>query len=160
MEIFTYHPIGILHTPFTEASGMPIQPHGALGVKGSIELFPEFADGLKDLETFSHIILLYHFHRAPSSRLRVVPFMDSEEHGVFATRAPTRPNPIGLSVVRLREVQGTRLAIENVDMLDGTPLLDIKPYAPAFDHWEVESAGWLTTRQQQVQATRSDKRFE
>jgi len=138
---------------------MPIQPAGAAGVQGTVEVWPEFVEGLKDLEGFSHIILLYHFHRAREVRLTVVPFMDSEPHGVFATRAPKRPNPIGLSVVRLIRVERNVLYIENVDILDGTPLLDIKPYVPEFDPLPVERVGWLERAQGKVQSKRSDDRF-
>ncbi len=138
---------------------MPIQPAGAAGVQGTVEVWPEFVEGLKDLEGFSHIILLYHFHRAREVRLTVVPFMDSEPHGVFATRAPKRPNPIGLSVVRLIRVERNVLYIENVDILDGTPLLDIKPYVPEFDPLPVERVGWLERAKGKVQGKRSDDRF-
>ncbi|NOZ28000.1 MAG: tRNA (N6-threonylcarbamoyladenosine(37)-N6)-methyltransferase TrmO [Chloroflexi bacterium] len=158
MEI-RYRPIGVVRSPFKDIAGMPIQPAGAAGVQGTVEVWPEFVEGLKDLEGFSHIILLYHFHRAREVRLTVVPFMDSEPHGVFATRAPKRPNPIGLSVVRLIRVERNVLYIENVDILDGTPLLDIKPYVPEFDPLPVERVGWLERAQGKVQSKRSDDRF-
>jgi len=154
------HPIGIIRSPFTSTTGMPVQPPGAAGVRGTIELHPEYADGLKDLSGFSHIILIYHLHQAGPCRLRVVPFLDTEEHGIFATRSPVRPNPLGLSIVRLLEVRGSLLDIENVDILDGTPLLDIKPYIPAFDHWEVTATGWMTSGRGRVSATRADDRFK
>jgi tRNA-Thr(GGU) m(6)t(6)A37 methyltransferase TsaA len=158
MEI-RYRPIGIIHTPFKDIEGMPIQPAGACGIRGSIEVLPEFAEGLQDLAGFSHIILLYHFHRVGESKLVVVPFMDSQPHGVFSTRAPKRPNPIGLSVVKLLSVEENVLHIENVDMLDGTPLLDIKPYVPEFDCYAVERVGWLEQAKERVQDKRSDRRF-
>ncbi|HEX3035200.1 MAG TPA: tRNA (N6-threonylcarbamoyladenosine(37)-N6)-methyltransferase TrmO, partial [Thermodesulfobacteriota bacterium] len=104
-----YQPIGVIHSPFTELEGMPIQPAGASGVKGTVEVFPDYKPGLKDLNGFSHIILLYHFHRSTGFKLRVTPFMDTKKRGVFATRAPKRPNPIGLSVVRLVSIEGTIL---------------------------------------------------
>jgi tRNA-Thr(GGU) m(6)t(6)A37 methyltransferase TsaA len=154
-----YQPIGIIHSPFQSIEGMPIQPVGAAGIQGEIELFAEFAAGLKDLEGFSHIILLYHFHRAAEPRLIVTPFLDSEPHGVFATRAPSRPNAIGLSVVKLLSVAGNILRIENVDILDGTPLLDVKPYVPEFDHHQVQRTGWLATATGKVVDRRSDDRF-
>jgi tRNA (adenine37-N6)-methyltransferase len=154
-----YRAIGIIHSPFRSIENMPIQPAGAAGIRGEIELFAEFAPGLKDLEGFSHIILLYHFHRAAEPRLVVTPFLDSEAHGVFATRAPSRPNAIGLSVVKLLGLNGNRLQIENVDILDGTPLLDMKPYAPEFDHHEVERTGWLEAARGKVKDKRSDDRF-
>lgn len=140
-----FQPIGVIHTPFTEPQGMPIQPAGAKGVKGTVEIFAEFRAGLKDLEGFSHIILLYHFHRSRGFTLEVVPFMDSEPRGLFATRAPRRPNPIGLSVVQLDRVQDGVLHIQNIDVLDGTPLLDIKPYVPGFDIRQDVRTGWYAT---------------
>jgi tRNA-Thr(GGU) m(6)t(6)A37 methyltransferase TsaA len=156
----TYEPIGVIHSPFAGIQDMPIQSAGARGIRGTVEVFAEFATGLQDLEGFSHVILLYHFHRATQARLIVVPFLDKEAHGVFATRAPTRPNPIGMSVVKLLRVEGPLLEIENVDVLDGTPLLDIKPYVPEFDHFEVERTGWLAATRGSAEATRSDDRFQ
>ena len=154
-----FHPIGIIHTPFKDIKGMPIQPPGAAGIRGTVELKPKFAEGLKDLDGFSHIILIYHFHRVQESKLTVVPFLDPRPHGVFATRAPKRPNPIGLSVVRLLRVERNTLHIENVDILDGTPLLDIKPYVPEFDHHPTTRVGWLEQAKGKVQNKRSDDRF-
>ena len=119
-----YEPIGIIHTPFTDLEGMPIQPAGASGGKGTVEILPEYAEGLADLDGFSHIVLLYHFHRSTGFKLRVTPFLDDQPRGLFATRAPKRPNPIGLSVVKLVKVEGPVVRVENVDVLDGTPLLD------------------------------------
>ncbi len=158
MEI-KYRPIGLVHTPFKKIEGMPIQPSGAAQIQGSVEIFPEFADGLQDIEDFSHLILLYHFHRTQASKLLVTPFLDSRSHGIFATRAPTRPNPIGLSIVRLLERVGNILQIENVDLLDGTPVLDIKPYVPEFDQHPADRIGWLEQARGQVRAKRSDDRF-
>jgi tRNA-Thr(GGU) m(6)t(6)A37 methyltransferase TsaA len=154
-----FQPIGVIHSPFQSIENMPIQSVGAAGIRGEVELFAEFAAGLKDLDGFSHIILLYHFHRAAEPRLIVTPFLDSEPRGVFATRAPSRPNAIGLSVVKLLSVEGNLLQIENVDILDGTPLLDIKPYAPEIDHHEVQRTGWLASARGKVQDKRSDGRF-
>ena len=158
MEI-SYRPIGVIHSPFTDIEGMPIQPTGAPGIRGTVEVFPEFAEGLKDLEGFSHIILLYHFHRVQGAKLVATPFMDSQPHGVFATRAPKRPNPIGLSIVRLLSIEKNVLHIENVDILDGTPLLDIKPYVPEFDQPRVDRVGWLEQSKGEVQSKKSDSRF-
>lgn len=158
-EGITYHPIGKLRTPFTDLAGMPIQPAGETSAPGTAEIDPEFADGLKDLEGFSHVILLYHLHQVQHLSLRVVPFLDSEARGVFATRAPTRPNPIGLSVVRLLRVEGRVLHLGNVDILDQTPLLDIKPYVPAFDRPRRARAGWLESAQHQARRRRADDRF-
>jgi tRNA (adenine37-N6)-methyltransferase len=160
MMTITYEPIGIIHSPFEGIENVPIQPVAAIGILGTVEVFAEFVAGLKDLEGFSHMILLYHFHRVTQSRLVVIPFLDRHPRGVFATRAPTRPNPIGLSVVRLLGVEGNILQIENVDVVDGTPLLDIKPYAPEFDHYEVERTGWLAAASGRVAETRSDDRFD
>lgn len=159
MSEVSFRYIGTIHSPYTTVAEMPIQPSGALGIAGRVEVFSGFAEGLKDLSGFSHIYLVYHFHAATTMQLSVVPFLDSQEHGVFATRAPSRPNPLGLSVVRLREVRGNILLVENLDVLDGTPLLDIKPYIPAFDHWDVESTGWLSQKGLMAKAMQSDERF-
>ncbi|MFW6142296.1 MAG: tRNA (N6-threonylcarbamoyladenosine(37)-N6)-methyltransferase TrmO [Candidatus Saliniplasma sp.] len=155
----TYEPIGTVHSPYKDIEGMPIQPTGAKGVKGILKLKEEYTDGLKDLDGFSHIIILYHFHLSEVYSLTVEPFLDKEERGLFATRAPKRPNPIGLSIVKLLDVEGNTLEIEDVDVLDGTPLLDIKPYVPEFDHREVESIGWLGKNSDKVTDKRSDDRF-
>ena len=155
-----YHPIGIIHSPFTELSGMPIQPAGAAGVEGTVEVFSKYKDGLKDLEGFSHIIILYHFHQSKGFKLHVVPFMDSTPRGVFATRAPKRPNPIGLSVIKLQKIQDNILYVENIDILDGTPLLDIKPYVPDFDEQTEVRAGWLEEARKVVSKRKSDQRFK
>ncbi len=155
----TYQPIGIIHSPFEDIENVPIQPAAAGRTRGTVEVFAEFASGLKDLEGFSHVILLYHFHRVPQVRLVVIPFLDQEPRGIFATRAPSCPNPIGLSVVRLVSAQGNVLQIENVDIVDGTPLLDIKPYVPEFDHHEAERTGWLAAAKGKVKRKRSDDRF-
>ena len=154
-----YEPIGIIHSPFTELSNMPIQPAGAAGVQGTVEVFPQYNEGLKDLDGFSHLILLYHLHRSKDFKLHVIPFLDSISRGVFATRAPKRPNPIGLSVIKLQKVQGNILYIENIDTLDGTPLLDIKPYVPEFDEQAEVRAGWLEETRKEVSKRKSDKRF-
>ena len=153
-------PIGIIHTPFTKPEGMPIQPKGAAGIRGTIELFDEYHAGLKDLDGFSHIILLYHFHRSHGFNLQVVPFMDSELRGLFATRAPKRPNPIGISVVQLDKIENGVLHIQNVDIMDGTPLLDIKPYVPEFDSPQDIRTGWLGQARKTVSVRKSDDRFK
>ena len=154
-----YQPIGIIHTPYTDLAGMPIQPVGAAGVEGTVEVFAEYRDGLRDLEGFSHIILLYHLHCSKGFKLHVTPFLDTESRGLFATRAPKRPNPIGLSVVKLRKVEGGVLSVENVDMLDGTPLLDIKPYIPAFDAQRQVRTGWFAKAIGMAEHKKSDGRF-
>jgi len=151
--------IGILHTPFKHLADMPIQPSGAKGVKGQIELRPELITGLRDLAGFSHIYALYHFHQTNEARLTVVPFLDDQPRGLFATRAPTRPNPIGLSVLLLENIDGNILEVANVDMLDGTPLLDIKPYVPEFDQPEEVRTGWLQKARERSRQVRSDQRF-
>lgn len=152
-------PIGLIHTPFADLTGMPIQPAGAAGVSGTVEVFSEYQAGLKDLDGFSHIVLLYVFHRSQGFRLQVVPFMDVEPRGLFATRAPMRPNPIGLSVVQLDRIEGGTIHIINVDMLDETPLLDIKPYVPEFDSQAKVRTGWLEKARKTVSDRKSDRRF-
>jgi len=158
--LIEFEPIGIIHTPFPEPKGIPIQPAGGVGVKATIEVFPQYRDGLADLDGFSHIILLYHLHRSEGYKLRVVPFMDTVERGLFATRAPKRPNPIGLSVVQLDKIEDGVLHIQNVDIVDGTPLLDIKPYVPEFDQQPEIRTGWLEQVRKTVSKRRSDERFE
>lgn len=138
-------PIGVIHSPFTEESKTPIQPSRSQAV-GKIELFPQFADGLQDIEGFSHLILIYVFHRSSGYSLQVTPFLDDKRRGLFATRYPRRPNPIGLSTVRLLSQDVNVLEIEGVDVLDGTPLLDIKPYMPEFDIRTDVRSGWYETR--------------
>jgi tRNA-Thr(GGU) m(6)t(6)A37 methyltransferase TsaA len=154
-----YRPIGTIHSPFRDVEGVPIQPAAAAGIRGTVKVLPELAEGLQDLDGFSHIFLLYHFHLVRESRLAVMPFLDSRPRGIFATRAPTRPNPIGLSVVRLLSVEGNVLHVENVDIVDGTPLLDIKPCVPEFDYHAVERTGWLEQARGQVQNQKADDRF-
>ena len=159
MEI-SLRSIGRIVSPFKNPAGMPIQPAAAQGVQGQVVMFPEYVQGIQDLEGFSHIFLLYHFHKVNRASLTVTPFLDSTPRGLFATRAPVRPNPIGMSVVRLVSVEGNTLHIENVDILDGTPLLDIKPYAPVFDHHPGERTGWLSNASRGiVEKKRSDDRF-
>ncbi|MGB5984377.1 MAG: tRNA (N6-threonylcarbamoyladenosine(37)-N6)-methyltransferase TrmO [Desulfobacterales bacterium] len=157
---YTFHAIGTIHSPFEEIRQMPIQPAGAQGVRGKVCLAPCYSDGLADLEGFSHIILIYAFHRSRGFDLKVVPFLDTRERGLFATRAPRRPNPIGISVVELIAVQPPELIIANVDVLDGTPLLDIKPYAPQLDGARDIRTGWLTHKGGQAARHRSDDRFK
>lgn len=141
--IVEYRPIGVVRSPFNATEGMPIQPSRGRDVRGSVEVRPEYADGLADLAGFSHVILLCHLHRARPYRLRVVPYLDDDHRGLFATRSPSRPNPIGLSVVRLLGVAGATLDISDLDLLDGTPVLDIKPYVGEFDDREDARFGWL-----------------
>ena len=143
IDTITYRPIGIIHSSFKETVGMPIQAAAATGVAGSIALEPSYAEGLKDIEGFSHLILLYHLHLVREFKLIVHPYLDDLPHGIFATRAPRRPNPIGLSIVRLVGVNGAQLEIQDVDVVDGTPLLDIKPWVPEFDVREGARIGWI-----------------
>ncbi len=155
-----YRAIGVLRTPFERVEGMPIQPIGARGVRGFAAIEPQYQLGLKDLSGFSHLILLYHLHQAAPGELLIRPFLDgAEARGVFATRAPRRPNPIGFSVVKLVAVRDDGLEIEEVDMLDGTPLLDIKPYVPAFDARATDRIGWLAGRAEAAREVRADGRF-
>ncbi|GAB6094336.1 tRNA (N6-threonylcarbamoyladenosine(37)-N6)-methyltransferase TrmO [Desulfatiferula olefinivorans] len=154
------HPIGVIRTPFQNREGMPIQPTGAEQTRGTVELMPQYVEGLNDLDGFSHIILLYQFHLSDTFTLTVTPFMDTTPRGLFATRAPRRPNPIGLSIVRLTGVRGPVLDVEGIDVVDKTPLLDIKPYVPVFDlpRGEVRS-GWVAASTGDVQTRRADNRF-
>jgi tRNA-Thr(GGU) m(6)t(6)A37 methyltransferase TsaA len=161
LDKITYEPIGIIKSPFKELKGMPIQPVGACGVKGEIHIKEQYTEGLTDLEEFSHIILIYHFHLSNGFSLKVKPFMDDKKHGIFATRAPKRPNPIGLSVVALDKIIDKILYISNVDILDGTPLLDIKPYIPQMERREDEDLciGWFEDNHHKATDMRSDNRF-
>jgi tRNA-Thr(GGU) m(6)t(6)A37 methyltransferase TsaA len=159
MNEIKYKPIGIIHSPFKEPKGTPIQPGGAKGTNGTVEIFPAYAEGLKDIEGFSHIILLYDFHLSKESALIAKPYMDNETHGVFAMRGPSRPNPIGISVVRLLKVEGNTLRVRDMDIVDGTPLLDIKPYVPEFDTREVERIGWLGKNVHKLSVSRDNGRF-
>jgi tRNA-Thr(GGU) m(6)t(6)A37 methyltransferase TsaA len=152
-------PIGIIHSPFKEPKGVPIQPTAGKDIQGTVEVFPEYAGGLKDLDGFSHIVLVCYFHLAKGYSLEVIPFMDDRPRGVFATRAPSRPNPIGLSVVRLDKVEGNILRIRDLDIVDGTPLLDIKPYVSAFVPGDVLKTGWLEQNVKKLPKTKDDGRF-
>lgn len=155
-----YKPIGVIHSPFKDTDGMPIQPAGAKDIKGTVEVKQKYIDGLKDIEGFSKIILIYHFHLSKEYSLHVKPFLDDELHGVFATRAPRRPNSIGISVVSLEKVEGPILHIREVDIVDGTPLLDIKPYIPEFDIRKVERIGWLSKKAIKVYKAIANNRFK
>ena len=159
MDVISYHPIGIIHTPHIDPKGTPIQPTAARGIPGRVEVQPQFVDGLQDLAGFAYLILLYHFDRVRETKLKVKPFLDTELRGVFATRAPVRPNPIGLSIVRLTRVEGNILHIEDVDILDGTPLLDIKPYVDRFDVRNSERQSWLEENIDHLPGKTDDGRF-
>lgn len=159
MHEIKYKPIGIIHSPFKEPKGTPIQPAGGKDIDGTVEVFPEYAEGLKDVEGFSHIILIFHFHLSKGVSLQAKPYMDNEERGVFAIRGPRRPNPIGISIVRLVRIEENILHIKDLDIIDGTPLLDIKPYVPEFDVHEVAKIGWLEKNVHKLPTSKDDGRF-
>ena len=158
--IHGFHQIGIIHSPFDNLSNMPIQPAGASGIQGQIVLDQQYVPGLKDLDGFSHIYILFIFHKSSETHLSVTPYLDTHVRGVFATRAPSRPNPIGLSIVHLLSIENNILNIENLDMLDRTPVLDIKPFIPPFDEQVDVRIGWLTDIAIGVKQKRSDERFK
>lgn len=153
-------PIGVIRSPFTEIAGMPIQPKGATDVEGKVIIEPEYVEGLSDIEGFSHIYLIYSFHLAKRTALSVIPFMDKVQRGVFSTRSPLRPNHIGLSIVELLARQGHELRVRGVDVVDGTPLLDIKPYIKEFDAVKESRSGWLDACDEEITSKRSDSRFK
>ena len=154
-----YKPIGIIRSPFKSAKGTPIQPKSAKGIKGKVVLKKTYQAGLKDLKGFSHIILLYHFHLSAGYSLEVKPFMDNNLRGVFATRAPRRPNSIGISIVKLLKIKDNILELEDVDIINGTPLLDIKPYVPGFDLRKTDRIGWLSKNIHKLPRKKDDGRF-
>ena len=157
-----FESIGTIHTPFTDLEGMPIQPTGAKGIEGKICIKDEFKAGLKDIEGFSHLILIYYLHKTKGNALEVKPFMDKNTHGVFATRSPKRPNNIGMTTVKLDKVEDDVLYVSNVDILDGTPLLDIKPYVPQlFEDTLVDKIkiGWFENNHQKAKSQKADDRF-
>jgi tRNA-Thr(GGU) m(6)t(6)A37 methyltransferase TsaA len=159
VDEITYRPIGFIRSPFKQCTGTPIQPEGGRDVEAEVEVLEEFAPGLRDLDGFSHIFLLYHFHECDTTRLTVMPFLDDKEHGVFATRAPVRPNHIGMSLVRLDRVRGNILYILDVDILDGTPVLDIKPHIPRIDCPGEARIGWLEGKKLPYGEIRDDGHF-
>ena len=160
MNEINIKPIGTIFTPHTTIKNMPIQPLAARGIKGYIKLLPEYTEGLKDLEGFSHITLIYHFHKINGYELVVTPFMDTEKRGIFACKAPKRPNAIGISTVKLISIKENVLYIEQVDMLDETPLIDIKPFYPRYDNRLNAKTGWLERyKKTPVEKLRSDDRF-
>ncbi len=160
MEEVVYRPIGVIHTPYKDPQGIPIQPKGGSDIEGFVELDPAYGEALSDLDGFSHAYLIYHFHLSKGYSLKVVPFMDDRERGLFATRAPRRPNPIGISVVKIKAIQGNRLYFFGVDMVDGTPLLDIKPYVPDFGALEDVKIGWLKNHVHKSRHFKADGRFK
>jgi tRNA-Thr(GGU) m(6)t(6)A37 methyltransferase TsaA len=161
MKPITIHPIGIIRTPHTDVKNMPIQPIAAEGISGYIEVLAEYAEGLQDLEGFSHITLVYHFHKIEGHKLKVIPFMDTQERGIFSCKAPKRPNAIGISTVRILKIEGNIVHIDQVDMLDGTPLIDIKPFYPRYDNRNNVSIGWLEKNKDiPLESLRADERFK
>lgn len=159
MQIVRYKPIGIIHSPLKDVSGAPLQSVSAKHIEGTVEIFPKYVPGLKDIEGFSHLILLYHFHLSRGASLTVKPYLDTQEHGIFATRAPVRPNPIGFSIVKLLNLRGGTIRVKELDILDGTPLLDIKPYIPQFDVRRVRRIGWYQRKIRELNRSKSDRRF-
>ena len=161
MSNIEFESIGEIHTPFKKLEGMPIQPIGAQGVKGEIHIKQKYLDGLKDIKHFSHLNLIYHLHKVKNYELEVKPFLDTKTHGIFATRSPKRPNPIGLSVVQLDKVKNNILYVSNVDILDKTPIIDIKPYVPQLYQDTIENLkiGWFETKKDQAKTTNADSRF-
>jgi len=153
--------IGTIYSPFTELKGMPIQPIGAEGVKGEIHLNKNLTNGLKDIEGFSHLTLIYYLHKVNSYELEVKPFLDDKPHGIFATRSPKRPNPIGISVVKLNHIKKNIIYISNVDILSETPILDIKPYVPQLYENTIKNLkiGWFKTNHEKAKNKKSDNRF-
>ena len=158
--MFTMESIGVVHSPFAEAKGTPIQPFAAGATTGTVEIFPAFAKGLRDLEGFDRIWIVYWCHRAAAAKLTVIPYRDTVSHGVFATRAPSRPNPIGLSSVRLLGIDGRFLRVAQIDILHGTPVLDVKPYVPQYDSYPDQRCGWLDLDDPRRSTRVADDRFE
>jgi len=154
-----YRPIGIIHSEHTVAEKTPAQPVYAKGCKGYVEIFPDFFEGLLNLSGFSHIYLIYHFHKEEAVKLLVRPFLQDEIHGIFATRKPCRPNAIGLSVVELCGIENNILHLDNVDILDGTPLLDIKPYTAKFDLYDIKKNGWQDEVDEQTAEKRGKREY-
>jgi len=159
MDTIQYTPIGVVHSPFREELGMPIQSIVAEDVIGTVELEPAYAPGLQDIEPFSYLFLLCHLHRAVGRALVVTPFLDDQPHGVFATRSPKRPNPISLSIVKLLQVEGCVLHVAGLDLIDGRPVLDIKPYVPRFDARGANGIGWYADQLHRLATVRADDRF-
>lgn len=154
--------IGTIHTPFKEIEGMPIQAVGAKGVKGELHIKDKFKEGLKDLDGFSHINILFEFHKVEGYELVVKPFLDNKKRGIFATRSPKRPNHIGSSIVEINEIEDNIVHVSNVDILDGTPLIDIKPYVPHLWQETIEELkiGWFEDKHQNARTKKSDARFK
>jgi tRNA-Thr(GGU) m(6)t(6)A37 methyltransferase TsaA len=159
MKSIEYMPIGIIHSPYEESRGTPIQAQATSEIEGRAEIFPEYVKGLKDLGDFSHAYFLYHFHLSKKAGLLQVPFLDDSERGIFSIRSPSRPNPIGLSVVEIVSIENGMIIFRGVDILDGTPLLDIKPYVPQFDCVDASKIGWLKGKVAGMPEKKDDGRF-
>lgn len=155
-----FSPIGIINTPFDSVKSIPIQPSADHDTRGWIEIYDEYAGGLADLDGFSHIYLIFHLHKCTRFNLKVIPFLDTVERGIFSTRSPARPNPIGLSVVRLVSVEKNIISIQGLDILNGTPLLDIKPFVPPFENADNIRIGWFAGKEDKIPGRVSDGRFE
>ena len=158
MEV-SYRSIGVVRSPFATVEGMPIQPSRAQGAEGALEIHSEVRAGLKDLDGFSHVFVICHLHRVAGAELTVVPFLDTEPRGIFATRAPKRPNPISISLLRIKSVDAQSVQVFDVDLLDGTPVLDIKPYVPEFDARTDARTGWYAQASRKDEKVVSDGRF-
>ena len=158
MEI-KFKPVGVVHSPYKTVENMPIQPSAGMDTEAEIEIFPEYAEGLSDIEGFSHLYIIFHLNMVKKHKLKVIPFLDNVERGIFATRSPARPNPIGLSVVELTGVEGNILHIRGVDMLDGSPVLDIKPFVPDFEKHDNIRTGWFEGKSCKAGDILSDGRF-
>ncbi|MDG6907099.1 MAG: tRNA (N6-threonylcarbamoyladenosine(37)-N6)-methyltransferase TrmO [Nitrososphaerota archaeon] len=160
-NIVKYTPIGVIHSPLKRSVGSPIQSGVGLSVKGRLEVFHPYIRGMAGLSGFSHLILIYDFHLAKTRPLVVRPFLDDKHlYGVFSTRAPARPNSIGISVVGVRSVRGRNIFVQDLDVIDGTPLLDIKPYVPSFDRRQTKRIGWYSGRVQKLRNCKADDRFD
>ena len=158
MKTVTYRPVGIIHSPFKQTTGVPRQSAGAANINGTIEIFDDYSEGLKDLDGFSHIVVIFHLHMVTRSSLKACPPWDGKEHGVFATRSPHRPNPVGVSVVRLERVVQNILHISGIDMVDGSPVLDIKPYVPELNPAGNIRTGWLAGKVEAMNKSKSGDR--
>lgn len=158
MEKICYKPIGIVHSKFKDSTEVPIQPVFSKD-EGVIEVYPEFLDGLKDVGGFSHIYLIYHLHLSKGFSLKVIPFLDNVERGVFSTRAPKRPNNIGLSILEIKKIEGNKIHVLGIDIIDKTPVLDIKPYVSLFDSKSDTKDGWFSGKELGNKTYLSDNRF-
>lgn len=157
---FVVKNIGIVNTPWTCRKNMPIQPPGGKGFEGIAVLKEEFKEGLKDVDGFSHVYLIYILDKAEKEKVLVTPYCDTVERGIFSTRSPSRPNRIGMSLVKIKKVEENKLFFDGADILNGTPLIDIKPFIKHFDVVEGEvKSGWMKLKKEEIEGKRSDGRF-